>query len=177
MRTMRQLLATARDSARALSTGSALWNKNAQDIDRLNSMIRQKLLEMEELEKKRIEDAKKLKLADFTRPILLTLGISSIVYFSYHLLWWNLEYDEREAVLKGKHFDPIMAQSQGKMVLTPAQNSSGRRNWSSRVPLRSSRRRLQPPSRGIDGSGSGSGERPCLYIVTQYMSIVIILLS
>ncbi|CEP20358.1 hypothetical protein BN1211_0190 [Cyberlindnera jadinii] len=97
---MRQLLATARDSARALSTGSALWNKNAQDIDRLNSMIRQKLLEMEELEKKRIEDAKKLKLADFTRPILLTLGISSIVYFSYHLLWWNLEYDEREAALK-----------------------------------------------------------------------------
>ncbi|ODV72987.1 Ina17p CYBJADRAFT_168056 [Cyberlindnera jadinii NRRL Y-1542] len=97
---MRQLLATARDSARALSTGSALWNKNAQDIDRLNSMIRQKLLEMEELEKKRIEDAKKPKLADFTRPILLTLGISSIVYFSYHLLWWNLEYDEREAVLK-----------------------------------------------------------------------------
>lgn len=42
--------------AAALSTRTALRNKNAQDIEKLNTMIRQKLAEIEQMEKKRIED-------------------------------------------------------------------------------------------------------------------------
>jgi hypothetical protein len=41
---------------RTLTTSKKLQNQNAQDIEKLNIMIKRKLAEIEQLEKKRLED-------------------------------------------------------------------------------------------------------------------------
>jgi hypothetical protein len=41
---------------RTLATSKKLQNQNAQDIEKLNIMIKRKLAEIEQLDKKRLED-------------------------------------------------------------------------------------------------------------------------
>lgn len=42
------------------------------------------------------KNAQEITFKKFVRPIWVFFIMSSIVYLSYHLLWWKLEYDELE---------------------------------------------------------------------------------
>ncbi|CDR40810.1 CYFA0S05e04742g1_1 [Cyberlindnera fabianii] len=104
--TLRSVVATrglSSSSVGRLASSPTIFNQhnNRDEIDKLNELIKVKLAQLEEDEKRRIIEESKPKLSDFQRPILLTLVIASTAYLAFHWAWWYLEYDEREKELKG----------------------------------------------------------------------------
>ncbi|ONH67922.1 Inner membrane assembly complex subunit 17 [Cyberlindnera fabianii] len=105
--TLRSVVATrglSSSSVGRLASSPTIFNQhnNRDEIDKLNELIKVKLAQLEEDEKRRIIEESKPKLSDFQRPILLTLVIASTAYLAFHWAWWYLEYDEREKELKAQ---------------------------------------------------------------------------
>ncbi|ODQ57208.1 hypothetical protein WICANDRAFT_71151 [Wickerhamomyces anomalus NRRL Y-366-8] len=119
----------SKNGPRALFSTSFPKSNNNEDLEKVKILIEQKMAELKRAEQKRIEDEKKPKLSDFTRPIVTTLIIGSITYLSLHWLWWHLEYKEREIVLKEEmksKEDELAALLQGQD--TPKQ-TAGKKSW------------------------------------------------
>ncbi|SCU91943.1 LAMI_0E08020g1_1 [Lachancea mirantina] len=73
-----------------------LINERTNELNTQNELQMLKRMETEQ------DQRQNATLKKFVRPAWILLIMSSIVYLTGHLVWWKLEYEERELKLKRK---------------------------------------------------------------------------
>ncbi|AOA62314.1 Hypothetical protein PP7435_CHR2-1023 [Komagataella phaffii CBS 7435] len=63
-------------------------------IDQINDQIKQQELKSLEKKKEQQKEDSKVRISHFSRPLLNTFLLASLVYFGLQYLWWDLERDK-----------------------------------------------------------------------------------
>ncbi|ANZ77703.1 BA75_04977T0 [Komagataella pastoris] len=63
-------------------------------IDQINDQIKQQELKSLEKKKKQEKEDSKVRISDFSRPLLNTFLLASLVYFGLQYAWWDLEREK-----------------------------------------------------------------------------------